>query len=156
MEQTPRAITWEAPEHTFVEKGGDWYFAFTIIVLSLVISAFLFGNSLFALLLIVSGLALAVMSAKKPAVVPFGVSVRGVKINEENYPFAILKSYHIDEEDPRGPQLLVLTKRRFLPLLVLPIPVEYIDDIEGILREKIKDEVLEEPLFMKVLERFGF
>jgi hypothetical protein len=138
MEQTPRAITWEAPEHQYTEKGGDWYFSLAIIVIAVVIAALMFGSSLFALLLAVSGLALAIIGAKRPSVVPFAVTVRGVRINEDVYPYAVLKSYHIDEDDPHGPQLIILTKKHFLPLLVLPIPTQYIDDIESILKVENK------------------
>jgi hypothetical protein len=156
MEQTPRAISWEAPEHNYVEKGGDWYLAFAIVVFALVVSALLFSNTLFALLLGVSGIALAILAARKPSVVTFAVTVRGIRVDNELHPFSTLKSYHIDEEDSRGAQLLVLTDRHFLPLLVMPLPEEYIDDIEDILKEKLSEELLEEPFFMKVLERFGF
>ncbi len=156
MEQSARAISWEAPEHYHQDKGGDWYFALTIIIIALVVSALMFGNPLFALLLAVSGLALVIIAIKKPSIVPFAVTVRGIRIGENIYPYSTLKSYHIDEEDSRGPQLLILTKRKFLPLLVLPLPAEYIDDIEDILKGKIKEELLEESLFLKVLERFGF
>ena len=156
MEQSARAITWEAPEHHHLEKSSDWFLALAIVVFALVISAVLFGNTLFAILLAVGGIALAISAAKKPSVVPFAVTVRGVMVNDEIYPYSTLTSYHIDEEDPRGPQLLVLTKRHLLPLLILPLPAEYIDDIEDILKEKLSEDLLEEPLFMKILESFGF
>jgi len=156
MEQSPRAITWEAPEHHYMEKGGDWYLAFAIIVFAVVVSAILFGNALFALLLCVSGLALAILAARKPSVIPFAVTVRGVRIDDELHPFSTLKSYHIDEDDPQGPQLLVLSDHRLLPILVIPIPEEYIDDIEDILKEKLEEAYLEETFFMKILEKFGF
>lgn len=156
MEPTARAITWEAPEHHYSEKGGDWFFAFTIIVIAAVLSALLLGNALFALLLGVAGLTLAVAVSKKPSIIPFGVSVRGILVGDELHPYSTLKSYYLDEEDERGPQLLVLSSRRFLPLLVLPVPVEYIDDIEAILAERLTEEHLEEPFMLKILEMFGF
>ncbi len=156
MEQTPRAITWEAPEYQYTEKGGDWYFSLAIVVIAVVVSALMFGSTLFALLLAVSGLILAIIGAKRPSIVPFAVTVRGVRVNEEIFPFSTLKSYHIDEEDDRGPQLIVRTQRHFSPLMVIPLPIEYIDDIEGILKEKMKEEYLQEPFFMRVLERLGF
>lgn len=156
MEQSARAITWEAPEHHHVEKSSDWFLALAIIVFALVISAILFGNTLFAILLAVAGITLAIMASKKPSVIPFAVTVRGITISDEMYPYSTLVSYHIDEQDIRGPQLLVLTKRHFMPLLILPLPAEYIDDIEDILKEKLSEDLLEEPLFMKILESFGF
>ena len=156
MEQAPREITWEAPQHHHVEKGNDWFFALAIIVFALIVVALLFNDVLFALLIGVAGGVLAMAAAKQPAIVPFGVSVRGVKVEGELYPFASLISYHIDEEDFRGPQLFLRTERRFTSLLVLPLPPDHIDDIEDILKEKLPEEELQEPFMLKLLELFGY
>ena len=156
MDQSPRAINWEALEHNHTEKGGDWFFAFTIIFIAIVVAAILLGNPLFALLMGVAGLALAVSAAKRPAVIPFSVNVRGVRIGDELFPFSTLDSYYIEEHNPERPELLIKSKRRFMPLLVLPLPVDNVDDIEEILKEKLPEEHLEESLFLKVLEIFGF
>ena len=130
--------------------------ALAIIMVALAIAAVLFGDTLFALLIGVAGGALAVSAAKRPSVIPFAITVRGIRIDDRLYPYTTLRAYHIDEEDENGPQLLVLTKKRFMPLLVLPLPAQYIDDVEDILRDKIAEKFLEEPLFMKLLEKFGF
>jgi hypothetical protein len=157
MEPSARAITWEAPEYHYVKKGGDWFLAFAIVVIACAVAAILFNNSLFALLIGVAGGALGISAAKKPSVIPFAVTVRGVRIDDRLYPYSTLDAFHIDEEDEeRGPQLLVLSKRRFMPLLVLPLPSEYIDDIEDIMKEKLPEKLLEEPFLMKLLEKFGF
>jgi hypothetical protein len=39
---------------------------------------------------------------------------------------------------------------------VLPIPAEHIDAIEAILQERLPEELIHEPLFLKILELFGF
>ena len=156
MEPTPRSVTWEAPEHHHVEKGNDWFFALAIIIAALVIVAILFNDTLFALLIGLAGGALAVSAAKKPAIIPYAVTVRGVKIDDRLYPYATLDSYAIDEENPRGPQLLIKSERKLMPLMVLPIPPDHVDEIEAILSERLEEEELEEPLFVKVLELFGF
>lgn len=156
MEPTARAISWEAPEHHHVEKGNDWFFALIIVVVALVITAILFNNVLFALLLGVAGGVLGVAAARKPRIIPFSVGVRGVKIEDVLHPFPSLAAYHIDEEDPRGPQLLLRSEQLLLPLLVIPIPEDYVDDIEEILKEKLPEEEIEEPFLVKVLELFGF
>ena len=155
MEPTPRSISWEAPEHHHVEKGNDWFFALAIIIIALVAVAILFNDVLFALLIGLAGGALAVSAAKRPSIVPYSVSVRGVKIEDRLYPFSTLDSYHIDEENPHGPQLLIKANKKFMTLLVMPIPKEHIDDIETLLKEKLQDEELSEPLIVKVLELFG-
>jgi hypothetical protein len=156
MEQTPRSITWEAPEHHHVEKGNDWFFALAIIVVALVIVAVVLNNVLIALLIGLAGGALAVAAAKRPSIIPYAVTVRGVKVDNELHPYGELDSYHIDEEDPRGPQLLLKSEKKLMPLIVMPIPVAYIDEIEDILMERLPEEHLEEPLLIKILELFGF
>jgi hypothetical protein len=156
MEPLARAITWEAPEHHYNEKNGDWFLVLAILIVALSAAAVLFGNTLFALLIGVAGGALAVSAAKKPSVIPFAITVRGVRVDENLYPYTTLKAYHIDEDDPNGPQLLILSKKRFMPLIVLPLPAQYIDDVEDIMRDKLEEKFLEEPLFMKLLEKFGF
>jgi hypothetical protein len=156
MEQTPRAVTWEAPEYVYTEKKADWYLILAIIFGSLIVASVLLNNVLFALLVGVAGGALAVSAARKPRVVPFAVSVRGIRVDEELYPYSTLRAYHVDEDHQYGPQLLVLSKRRFTPIIVIPLPEEYIDDIEDIMGSRLEEKLLEEPLMFKVLEKFGF
>ena len=156
MPEAPRAITWEAPEHHHIEKSGDWFWVLGIITIAATIAAMFFGNIMFALVLALSGGVLSLSAAKRPKIIPFAVTVRGVRINDELFPYSTLESYYIDEENPTGPQLLVRSSRLFMPLLILPIPDEYIDDIETLLKEKLDEEHLEEPLFHKLLEFFGF
>ncbi len=153
---TLRAVSWEGPEFHYTEKKADWYFALGLIVAACVAGALLLDNLLFALLCAVAGGALALAASKRPAIVAFAVTVRGIRGGEGLYPFGVLKSFHIDEEDARGPVMLVHAKRKFMPLLIIPIPEEYIDDIEDIMKTRLETEHLEEPLFMKLLEFFGF
>ena len=65
-------------------------------------------------------------------------------------------SYYIDDDDPKGPQLLVKGERLIMPLIVIPLPEEEVDEIEDLIAMKLPEEHLEEPFFAKVLEFFGF
>ncbi len=156
MDQAIRSVAWEAPEHSHGDKGGDWYFALGIITVAVTVAAIIFGNFLFALLAGLSGASIAVSASQPARIVRYGVSVRGILIENTLHPFASLTAYCINEDDPRGPQLLALSDKAFAPMLILPIPEEYIDEIDDILSERIPEEVLEEPLFNKVLEILGF
>jgi hypothetical protein len=156
MEPTPRAITWEAPEHHHVEKGSNWYLVLLILVFALFVTAIIFNNVILALLIAVAGATLAIAASKPPRLVTFAVTVRGVRIEENLFPYSTLEAYYIDEEDHKGAQLLLRSKQRFMPLLVMPIPDEYIDEIEDILKERLEEEHMEESLLSKVLELFGF
>jgi hypothetical protein len=156
MEPALRSISWEAPEHHHVEKGNDWFFSLAIIIIALIIVAIIFDDVLFALLIGLAGGTLAVSAAKRPSIIPYAVSLRGVKVEDRLYPYSTLESYYIDEDDHRGPQLLLKSNQKLLPLIVMSIPLNHIDDIDEILKKYLIEEELNEPLFMKILELFGF
>lgn len=156
MEETTRAVTWEAPEHHHIEKGSDWFWALGIVALCGAIAAFFFGNFLFAILILIGGAAMALAAAKRPSIIPFAVSTRGIRVGDIIYPYSTLEAYFIEEENPNGPQLLLRSKRFYMPLIIMPIPEQYVHEIEDLLLGRLPEEELEEPLANKILEIFGF
>ena len=155
MAEQLAAITWEGPEHSYTEKSGDWYWILTIITLSVAVAVFLFGNLLLSLVILLSGAAIALLSVRRPAQVPFSVSTRGVRFGPDVFPSSTLAAYHIEEAD-MGAHLLLRTKRKRVSLLVIPIPVEHIDEINQLVSEKLPEEELEESIVHKFLDAIGF
>lgn len=156
MAEATRAVTWEAPEHNHIEKSSDWFWALGIIALSGAVAAFFFGNFLLAVLILVGAFTMALVAVQKPKILAYSVSTRGIRVGEKIYPYSTLEAYFIDEENPQGPQLLIKSTHLYLPLIIMPIPVEYVDDIEDLLIDRLPEEELEEPLANKILEIFGF
>ncbi|MFT5849759.1 MAG: hypothetical protein ACI9H6_000575 [Patiriisocius sp.] len=156
MSEQARTISWEAYEHHHTEKGSDWYWVLGIITVAITITAILLGNMLFGILIFIAGLVTALHATRDPKVVPFAVTQRGLRIDDKLYPYSTLESFYIDEEDPIGPQLLCKSEKLFMPLLVLPLPEEYVEEIEDILASRLPEEYTEEPLAHKLLEFFGF
>lgn len=156
MDETPRSIAWEAPEHNHTEKSSDWFWALAILTIAATATSLLFGNILFALVLALSGGVTGIAASRQPRTIPFAVTVRGIRIDNQIFPYGTLMSYCIDEENPLGPNLLLKSKKTFMPLLVIPIPDEYTDDIEDIIKAHLPEEHLEEPFFNKLLEFLGF
>lgn len=150
------AISWEAPEHRHIEKGGDWFWALGIIAVAASAAAIVFGNTLFGIVILLAASTTLVFASKEPRIIPFAVTQRGVRMDNQLYPYSTLVGYHIDDEHPDGPQLLVRSERFFMPILVLPIPEEHVDDIDEIISERLPEEFLEEPISEKILEFFGF
>lgn len=151
-----RAVTWEAPEHHHNEKSGDWYWALGIIALAGAGASVVFGNTLFALVILLGASTILIFSHRKPSMLEFAVTVRGIRVGNELYPYSTLESFFLDEDEPMGPQLIVKSNHLFMPLIIMPIPEEYIDDIDDILSTRLKEEHLEEPLSHKLLESLGF
>ena len=156
MEEVTRAIIWEAPEHHHYERGNDWYWALWIIAIGAAVAAFFLSNFLLALLIIIAAAAMTLMASREPSIMEFAVTSRGVKLGDRLYPYGSLHSFTIDEAIPEEPQLLLKSSKTYLPLLVIPIPLEYIDDIDDLLSSKLEEEDLEEPFGHKLLEFLGF
>lgn len=156
MAEVTSAITWEAPEHHHIEKGHDWFWALGLIATAGAAAAFIFGNVLFGIVILLGAIVMVLHALSEPKIIPFAVTTRGVRVGSELYPYTTLESYFIDEDNEFGPQLLVKSERMFMQLLILPIPEEYVDDIDDLLGSRLPEETLEEPFAHKLLEFFGF
>ena len=99
---------------------------------------------------------MVLVSVRKPQLVKFAVSTRGVRVGDSIYPYSTLESYFIDEDNYRYPQLFLQSKKLYAPLIIIPIPTEYIHDIEDILLDRLVEEEMTEPIAHQVLEFFGF
>jgi len=156
MSEQVKSITWEAYEHNGAEKGSDWFWILGIITLTVTVSAILLGNTLFGILIFIAGLVTALHATQPPRLIAYAVTQRGLRIDDTLYPYSTLEAFYIDEEDEMGPQLLVKSEKMFMPMLILPIPEDHIDEIEDILAPRLPEEHLEEPFVGKFLEYVGF
>ncbi|MBX2866532.1 hypothetical protein KTR10_01040 [Candidatus Kaiserbacteria bacterium] len=155
-EEVIQSITWEAPEHAHIEKTTDWFWVVGLLTIASAAAAFIFGNILFGLVIIFGAVALVTHALRDPHTIPFAITARGVRIDGDLYPYATLAGYALDVENRHGPQLLLRNRKTFAPLLILPIPEEYIDEIEDVISLRLPEEELEEPLSHQILEFFGF
>ncbi|MAZ56370.1 hypothetical protein CL653_01100 [bacterium] len=156
MTDDVKAVAWEAPEHNHCEKTGDWFWILGIVTVVGALTMFFFGNFLFAILILIAGLTIGLVANQEPTLTHFAVSTRGLRVGNSLYPYSTLECFYIDEDNLAGPQLLARSKKMFMSLIVMPIPEEYVDDIESILEVRLPEEHLEEPLAHKLLEIFGF
>lgn len=156
MPDEVRGIAWEAYEHHHIEKKSDWYWIVGIIVASVALASIFLGNALFGIMVLLGGSVMLILAARPPKIVQFAVTQRGLRLDDKLYPYTTLKAYCIDEENAVESQLLVRSEKLFMPLLILPLPEEYIDDIEHIISQRLPEEHLEEPFAYKLLEFFGF
>ncbi len=156
MAEDIRAISWEAPEHHHIEKSGDWYWALGIIAVAGAAAMLVFNNTLFAFVILLGAITMVLVALRPPRLLPFAVMTRGIRIGNDLYTYSNLESFRIDEDAPHGPQLLIKSNRLFAPLIIMPLPEEYIDDIEALLLPRLKEEHLEEPLSHRLLEFLGF
>lgn len=156
MDDQVKSVNWEAYEHNPSERGSDWYWILGIVTISITVAAILLGNVLFGILALVAGLVTALHANREPRIVEYGVTARGVQIDEKLYPYSTLDVFFIDEEDPAGPQLLIRSQKLLMPLIAIPLPLEYVDEIDEIVASRLPEEYLEEPFANKLLDFLGF
>lgn len=156
MKENTPSIYWEAPEHTHIEKTSDWYWALGILALAGSITSILFNDVLFAMVILLAAMTVFITGNRKPRIIPFEMSARGVRVDKTLYPYTTLESWCMDEENHTGPQLILKSKKILMPLIIIPVPEDFIGAIEHLIEPKLASEHLEEPFAHKLLEFFGF
>ena len=153
---TEALISWNAPSHLYVEKTSDWYWSVGIITLALAVVAFIFGDVILGILIIVAAATLALHASHPPHQLHCEINDRGIILDKVLYPFLSLDSFWVPHDEFPA-KIILKSSQTFMPLIVI-----YID--ENIDPEKIREILLRyiaetehhEPILKKILERFGF
>ena len=96
---TEALISWNAPEHFHVEKRSDWYWSVGIITLALAVVAFIFGNIITGIFVLVGASALVIHAARVPRNIYHEVNDRGIIVDNTLYPFLTLESFWIPHDE---------------------------------------------------------
>lgn len=149
---------WETEEYYFQEKTSDWYWAVGIIGVSISVLAVIFSNALFSLLILLSTFALALFGSKRPSVVRFEVSKKGIMIDNTLYPFGTLESFWVEDNRHIGKpsKLIIKSRRMVVPLIALPLGEVNPEEVRDFLMDHLLENHHVEPLGQKILEYFGF
>jgi hypothetical protein len=156
MTDSPVVLRWSAYEHEHIQRGSDWFWALGIAAISIAITSVLFHNFLFAVLILVAALALALLANKPPDLAQFEISSRGIRVNDTLHRYDDIISFWVEEEKmPHRPLLLVDTTKPFAPNLI--IPMEHVDaaQVRSFLQQHTKETPMKEPIAHKILEFFG-
>lgn len=148
-------IRWETPEHVDYVRGMDWYWAVGIITLTIAVLAFIFGNPIFGILIIVSAFALVVKVSRDPNTIECEINDRGIIINKSLYPFLALESFWVDVLH-HTPKLVIKSRKTFMPYLIIPLLNVEPEEVRAILLNYIAEVEHPEPLLHKILDWLGF
>ncbi|MFA5934128.1 MAG: hypothetical protein WC795_02830 [Candidatus Paceibacterota bacterium] len=154
MEQNTETISWSAPEYAHEKKSNDWFWALGIIAVTASVAAIIYGNYLFALLIIISATTVAFYSVREPDMVNYEIRDDGILMQSILLPYKNIQSFCIKSNEDK---LLILSNKIFMPLIVIP----FNDIDEKKLQEKLKSYLtenteLEEPMTHKIVNYFGF
>lgn len=117
-------VRWQAHEYIHHEKGVGWFFAFSIVVvLMMVVAIFVIRSLSFAILIPVMAAALVVYSHRPPRLIDYTLSGQGLHVNDRLYAFAEFRAFGIVHDDGDYSVMLLPTKR-FRPGVAVYFPKE--------------------------------
>ena len=152
----PAIIKWTAMEYEFIPKSNNWFWSVGIVFMGIALAAILLGNILFAIVVLIAGFTIILYGAKKPRMVEFSVSPKGVQIDNRLFPFENLGSFWIHYEPPLKKSVSVEPKKFFMP--TISIPLDDIDPnlIRNYFLKFLKEERREESLITTIIRLLGF
>ncbi len=155
-------MVWEEYNYLFFPKDKDWKWSVAIISVTIALISFMFSNITFGMLVLIATVVLLLHAFKEPRVVRFEINTKGVRVNQEFWSFADIKSFWIEDnrEHHIHSRILFSTNGLLDSLLVLSLPLNSTnDEIHDIHEELVKilpEQRLNESIFQKGLEYLGF
>lgn len=156
MLNTEPRVSWKIEEYNHRDKGPDWYWALGVVAIAGATIAIIVGNALFGIVIILAAIILGAYAKREPAIIEVAISEAGITLRDQLYLFEKIKGFAIDQHD-LGTFLLIETDRAFMPRISIPLPLSL--DPEGVselLRTKIPEKPLKEPVSHKLMEYLGF
>jgi hypothetical protein len=151
-----KSFNWETPEYFHVEKNPDWYWTVGIIAAALAITAVIFGDILFGVVIAIGAFTLALFASRKPNTISVEVNEKGVVIETTLYPFKNLESFSVDTDHHHGPRLLLKSKKAVMPLISVPVDHPDTDELKAFLAKRLKEETFEQSMMHTFFEKLGF
>jgi hypothetical protein len=158
MEQND-TIGWDILEYEEKNRSIDWYWGVGIATITIVALAFIFGDILFGILILIAVCSLAYLTIRKPEMVHVEIGQKGIKAGDELYPYHNLLSFWIEREEthPNDRHLLLMSKRKLMPLITIPLPLEFDENIlRNKLLENLEEQELQDSRLHKFVEILGF
>jgi len=148
-------LEWSALEYEEKTRSTDWFWALGVIVIAISITAIIYNNYFFAMLVILSGILLGFFAIKKPEMVSYELNTKGLKIKTRIFPYDTIKSFFV-QTTPKS-ILFIKSARMFMPILSIPIQNDLAEEIKSImLSNNVKEEEMKENPSEKIMESLGF
>ncbi len=149
-------LSWRAHEYEHYERSENWYVALGIVAIGSAVAAFILGDALFGLLILIAGFTMALFAAKAPAQHSFTITKKGVAVGQKIYTWTTLESFWLlDETEPA--KLLLKSSKFLMPLIVIPLEEGLDpDEVHARLIQYLKEEEMAEPIAERIMEIVGW
>lgn len=149
-------LEWEAYEYRDKKRKPDWFWAIGIIAVAGSAVAFIYGNFLFGIFIVLTAVAMIFFGITKPHRIKQSLTIEGIIFDGRFYPYDRLKSFWMEELDGEK-RLLIKSDKTFMPIMVIPFEEDETGEyIYSILSEILEEEEIHESLSHKLMDRLGF
>ena len=148
-------LSWSALEHEYIERNPDWFWMVGITALGGAILALVFGNTLFALFIVIGAVTLSLYALKHPRHINLEINSRGILIDVDIYPYQTLESYCIHEHGDSF-RLLIKSQKIFMPYISVPLDDTPPAEVRKALVHYLPEIYVPESISEKLMERLGF
>jgi hypothetical protein len=155
MAKAPFKVEWDAHEYEHKQRSPDWFWAMGIIAVSAAVAAIIFGNIIFAILIIVAVFSLSLYINRPPETIHVIIDEKGITRGAVRYPYDTIHSFWVDEDHPHR-KIILRSHKLLMPLIIVPIADSDAEKLRRILSHYITEEFHTLPLTEKVLEFLGF
>lgn len=156
---SPGELRWQAPEYAHYEKTPDWYWGLGIGAVALIGLAVYLNNLLFAFVIAIAAFTISLFAARKPDIVEYALTERGIKIDNRLYPYQSLQHFWVHEKEGQndGRKLLLLSNKPLTPLMSIPVPDDIpTGDVRNSLLRFMQEEEIALPASHSLMELFRF
>lgn len=153
--RTPFRIEWEAHQYEYKERSPDWFWAVAIVTVAVAVTSIIFGNVIFAILVLVGVFSLMLFVNREPDVVEVRIDERGVTRGKVHYPYETLRSFWVDP-DHSHPRIYLRSAKSFLPLILVPLGNADPERVSDALARTLEEEHHAPPFVERLLEHLGF
>jgi len=155
-------MVWEEYNYLYFSKDKDWKWSVAIVSITIALISFMFSNITFGMLVLIATVVLLIHAFKEPSVIRFEINTKGVRVNQEFWSFADIRSFWIEDnrEHHIHSRILFSTNGLLDSLLVISLPLnatnDQIHDIHEELVKILPEQRISESIFQKALEYLGF
>lgn len=147
-------IKWQALEYEHEPKSADWFWAVWILAIGGAVATYLFDNFLFGILILLGAFSLSLFASRKPSLINFTLSEKGIFINKKLILYSSLKSFWVEENK----KILFLPKKKTVPYIIIPLNQNLANEKQ--IREYLLRHLAEvehgETLSQKIMDKFIF
>lgn len=149
-------ISWKAPEFEFYEKTTLWYIIMSIAGIAFLGFAIFNKNYIMAITFVMAFTVIFLFANKKPRILRFSITPRGVKIQNRIYNFDHLESFWIFYDPPEVKILSLKSNKALMPHIHIHLGNANPLEIRKILLEYIEEKEQTESFIDAMARRIGF